>query len=121
RQPIRGRSHPPRQPESVGKRWSASLRSCDPIRLGSGALARWEATSPSGSAAHGDPIAHHGSYKVLHLLLAETVEAKREVVVHLIVDGTGDDDVTGLSKFLQTRRDIDAVPVNVGPVHHHVA
>src|SRR5215469_3895680 len=118
---MRGGSHPPGQPASVGKRWSTSSRGCNPIRLGSGALARWEVTSSPGSAAHGDPIAQNRSYKVLHLLLAETVEAKGKFVVHLIVDGTGDHDVAGLSKFLQTRRDIDAVPVNVGAVHHHVA
>ena len=41
--------------------------------------------------------------------------------MHLIVDGTGDHDATGLGKFLQPRRDVDPVAIDVGAVDHHIS
>ena len=41
--------------------------------------------------------------------------------MHLVVDGTGDHDATGLGKFLQPRRDVDPVAIDVGAVHHHIS
>jgi hypothetical protein len=40
--------------------------------------------------------------------------------VHLIVDGSGNYDATGLGEFLQPRRDIDPVAKDIGTVHHHI-
>ena len=74
----------------------------------------------SPDAAHGNLIADYGN-NVLHLLLAEAVKANRQFVVHLIVDGSGDYDTTGLGEFLQPRRDVDPVAKDVGTVHHHIS
>ena len=41
--------------------------------------------------------------------------------MHLIVDGTGDHDATGLGKFLQPRRDVDPIAIDIGTVHHHIS
>jgi len=98
---------------------SGSFRGRNGSNLESGAFVNAEATSPDGSA-RGHAIAHDGS-NVLHLLLAETVKANGQFVVHLIVDGSGDHDATGLGELLQPRRDVDPVAKDVGAVHHHIA
>jgi hypothetical protein len=86
--------------------------------LGSRAFVNGEAISPD--AAHGNSIADYGN-NVLHLLLAEAVKAKGQFVVHLIVDGSGYYDATGLGEFLQPRSYIDPVAKDVGTVHHHIS
>ena len=83
--------------------------------------------SPTGEAAartvpvdHGDSIADHGS-DVLHLLLTETVESDGELVADLIVNRAGNHDAAGLGKFLQPRRDVDPVAIDVVAVDHDVS
>ena len=107
RQPVRGEARP--------RGWR-----CNGFRPGRRAFVGRHASSSVDSAAHRHAIAGHGS-DVLHRLLAETVEADGQLVVHLVVDGAGDDDATGLGKFLQPRRDVDPVAIDVGALHHHVA
>ena len=41
--------------------------------------------------------------------------------MHVIVDGSRDNDATGLGEFLQPRRDVDPVAKDVGTVDHHVS
>jgi len=71
-------------------------------------------------SAHGHSIADHGS-DVLHRLRAETVEADGQLVAHLLVNRRGNHDAAGLGEFLQPRRDVDAVTIDVGVVDHHVS
>lgn len=49
------------------------------------------------------------------------VDADGQLVVHLLVNGTGDHDAAGLGKLLQPRRHIDPVAIYVGPLHHHIS
>src|SRR5215213_7760312 len=76
---------------------------------------------PEGCPTQGHPIAHHGSRDVPDLLLAEIVEPDRQFVVDLIVDRAGDQDAAGFRQLLEPRRDVDAVPIDVLTVDHHVA
>src|SRR5262249_17301778 len=85
RQPVRDEVLPRGRLLSLAKPWSDNFRSCNPIGPGSRAFVNRRTPWPTGSATHRHSKAHYGS-NILHLLLAEIVEAKRQFVVHLIVD-----------------------------------
>ena len=74
RQPIRDGTHPRGWLGSVANPLSASFRGCNCSGWGRGAVVNVEAVGSADLAAHGNSIADDGS-NVLHLLLAETVEA----------------------------------------------
>ena len=72
-------------------------------------------------AALNDAVARHRMGDVLQALFAEAFEADRELVAHLFVDRAGDENAARLGQFLQSRRDIDAVAIDVVALQHHVA
>ena len=61
------------------------------------------------------------AHDVLDRLLSHVLEAKAELVAHLIVDDAGDHDAAGIRQRLQARRDIDAVSENVVAIENDVA
>jgi hypothetical protein len=54
-------------------------------------------------------------------LVSFSIMVQEAFVVHLIVDGSGDYDATGLGEFLQPRCDVDPVAKDVGTVHHYIS
>src|SRR5215831_1095222 len=78
---------------------------------------------PARSGGRVEPDAIHAQRPgdVLHRVLAEEVVGERQLSLHLIVGGAGKADAAALGQPFEARRNVDAVAVEPGVLHDHVA
>ena len=63
----------------------------------------------------------NGAHNVFEALLAKVLERTVKPAVDLIVDDGGDVNTARLSQCFKPGRDVDAVTVDVGILHDHIA